>query len=326
MLGPGYTATRIPLGSDAEGPLLATVVHRDPVGPTPAGSLLVLHGWSDYVFHRPLLEAMAARGFDVWALDLRKYGRSLLPGQTPTAIGDLDEYDRELSCVLEHIGQGRPPVVLAHSAGGLIAALWAVRRPWTVRGLILNSPWLEMHLGPVARRMIAPVAAALAWARPSAGLPRGDDHYARIIHREHGGLHDFDLALKPAGGHRMPVETFDAVLEGQRRLREAGPLPLPVLVLHSSRSRWRPRFDERMRRADVVLDVHSLAVAAARLGPRVRTVALDGAVHDVFLSGRAVRAEALAAVDRWLDEELAVPRTMRPSAGAPSPGDPPTEL
>lgn len=298
-------------------------MHREPAGPAPAGSLLVLHGWSDYVFQRSLLEALASRGFDVWGLDLRKHGRSLLPGQTPTAIEDVDQYDLELGRVLELIGPDRPPLVLAHSAGGLIAALWAQRHPGTVRGLVLNSPWIELHLGPVARRLVTPVARAIATARPTATYPQGPDHYARTIHRDHGGQHRFELAWKPAGGHRMPAVTFAALLEGQRRLRAAGPLPVPTLVLHSAHSRLRPRFDERMRRADVVLDVHAMAAAAARLGPQVRSVALEGALHDVFLSDEAVQEAAFRALDHWVAEQFPAPRTMREDREEEPPGGPP---
>ncbi|WP_259557598.1 alpha/beta hydrolase [Brachybacterium sillae] len=272
-------------------------MHRD--GPADGEPVLVLHGWSDYVFDRPLLERLAARGHDVWALDLRKHGRSLRPGQTPTAIDSLLDLDDEIGAALTVIGRHRPPVLVAHSTGGLVAALWAARYPWSIRGLVLNSPWLDMHLttwlGRVARRPVARLA------RPGRALPRGWSHYARTVHRDYGGTYDFDLEWKPARGHPLPLSTLGAVLEAQHLLRHAPAITLPTLVLHSDRSLLGPRFREGMRRADTVLDVRTLARAARRLGPQVQVEAIPGARHDVFLSESAVRERAIRRVETFLD-------------------------
>ena len=333
ILGEGYTAHRIDLGADEEGPLIATLVHRVPaagagvVGPPGAEKppILMMHGWSDYVFDRDLMEHLGHSGHDVWGLDLRKYGRSLLPGQTATAIDHLNRYDAEIGASLRIIGRERPPIMLAHSTGGLIAALWAQRSPGTVRGIALNSPWLEMHLGPVTRSLAeAPVRLLADRLRQRPILPFGSDHYARTTHRDFGGPHDYDLTLKPAGGHRLPATTLSAIIDGQRRLAAAGPLSIPVLVLHSARSRIGPRFTEEMRRADSVLDIRSLAAAAARLGPEVRIEPVEGARHDVFLSDADARSSAVAILDDWLKTPSRSTSTMNApdrtaEAGTPVP-------
>lgn len=315
VLGDGYSTHRIDLGADDEGPLLATLVHRRP-GDDAAGPgrppILLMHGWSDYVFDRDLMEHLGRRGYDVWGLDLRKYGRSLLPGQTPTEVDHLNRYDEEIGASLRIIGRDRPPVLLAHSTGGLTATLWAQRHPGTVRGLALNSPWLEMYLGPVARALVeAPVRLLADRLGGKPILPAGSDHYARTTHRDYGGDYDYDLTLKPAGGHRFPADTLNAVIDGQRRLAAAGPLAIPVLVMHSSLTRIGSRFTEEMRRADSVLDVRALASAAEKLGPEVRIEGIVGARHDVFLSDADVRARALAILDDWLETAAPAAPTMR---------------
>lgn len=326
MLGEGYSTHRIDLGADAEGPLIATLVHRrrrrdDAVPARPP--ILFMHGWSDYVFDRGLMEHLGGRGHDVWGLDARKHGRSLLPGQTPTEVDHLNRYDEEIGASLRIIGRDRPPVLLAHSTGGLVAALWAQRHPGTVRGLALNSPWLEMHLGPATRALAeTPVRLLADRLGPRPILPVGHDHYARTTHRDFGGPYDYDLTLKPPGGHRFPADTLSAVLDGQRRLAAAGPLAIPVLVLHSTRTRIGRRFTEEMRRADSVLDVRSLAAAAEKLGPLVRIEAIEGARHDVFLSDADVRPRALALLDDWLETAAPPPPTMSTPDRAADPGTP----
>ena len=134
-----------------------------------------------------------------------------------------------------------------------------------------------MHLGPVTMSLAeAPVRLLADRLRERPILPFGRDHYARTTHRDFGGPYDYDLTLKPAGGHRLPAATLSAIIDGQRRLAAAGPLSIPVLVMHSARSRIGPRFTEEMRRADSVLDVKSLAAAAAGLGLDVRIEADRG--------------------------------------------------
>ena len=311
VLGEGYTAQHIALAPDAEGPVHATLVHRlerETDAPPPPGGrripILIGHGWSDYVFDRDLQEHLGGQGFDIWSLDLRKYGRSLLPGQTPTAIDHLNRYDEEIGASLRVIAAGEPdnpPVLLSHSLGGLIATLYAQRHPGAVRALALNSPWLEMHLGPAVRHLASgPVRTVAERLADQPILPRGSEHYARTTHRDYGGQYDYDLALKPPGGHRFPASTLAAVLDGQRRASEAGPLAIPVLVLHSRRTRIGAVFTEEMRRADTVLDVHAMAWAAKQLGPEVRIAEIDGARHDVFLSDPDAREAALEILDDWL--------------------------
>ena len=180
-----------------------------------------------------------------------------------------------------------------------------------------------MHLGPGTRALLeAPVRrlAGVLGERPI--LPHGSDHYARTTHRVLGGDYDYDLELKPPGGHPFPASTLHAVLDGQRRLAAAGPLAAPVLVMHSTRSQIAFRFDARMGHADAVLDVRSLAAAARRLGTRVRIVPIARARHDVFLSDPAVRERAIAVLDDWLETDLPAAPTMT-GTGRTAGGDAP---
>ena len=55
-----------------------------------------MHGFADYFFQTGYAEWWTERGYDFYALDLRKYGRSLRPHQTPNYVTDLREYFAEL--------------------------------------------------------------------------------------------------------------------------------------------------------------------------------------------------------------------------------------
>jgi len=70
-------------------------------------------------------------GYDFYALDLRKYGRSLLLHQTPHVCLELREHFPELDAAHQRITERdghQQVVVVGHSTGGLIAPLWAHER------------------------------------------------------------------------------------------------------------------------------------------------------------------------------------------------------
>ena len=104
ILGPPFEQLTLPLEPDDEGPVDATLVRAVADRPLLAALLgdrralhdvdvLYVHGWSDYFFQRSLARYWTDRGADFYALDLRKYGRSLRSGQTAGYIADLATYD-----------------------------------------------------------------------------------------------------------------------------------------------------------------------------------------------------------------------------------------
>lgn len=133
VLGSGYEYRTLELGRDpdGEGDIAATLVRHlpDPDVVSTADAVLYVHGFTDYFFQQHLAEHFAARGHRFYALDLRKCGRSLRPGQTPHFISDLAFYDAELNASLRAIGADTDANVLVagHSTGGLVTSLWLDR-------------------------------------------------------------------------------------------------------------------------------------------------------------------------------------------------------
>ena len=161
VLGEGYERLTLPLADDDEGPVVATLVRKVPPGPAEtvpdAGiDVVYIHGWSDYFFQTELADFWTAQGARFFALDLRKYGRSLRPGQTPGFVADLSTYDEDIAAALQVIGPRRL-VLMGHSTGGLTVSLWAARHPDQVSALVLNSPWLELQTRHVGRIALSPI-------------------------------------------------------------------------------------------------------------------------------------------------------------------------
>lgn len=315
---PGYWQQTLPLGPDphGEGDLVATLVRRGDRGGG-GHAVLGLHGYTDYFFNTELADHFAERGFDFYALDLHKCGRSHRPGQTPHFTTDLAGYDAELDRALEVItaasgADGPVRVCLyGHSAGGLIATLWLdrLRRRGAashVGGLVLNSPFFDLH-GPAILRTAPTSAALVALARfrkrqvirqPTAG------GYGTSLHRDYAGEFDYDLDLKPLGGFPVTFGWINAIRRGQAKLHRGLDVGVPNLLLRSDRSVPEAPDPESIQRGDAVLDVRQIARWAGCVGDRQTVVPITDAKHDVFLSLAAPRAAAYAELNRWLDHYL----------------------
>ncbi len=315
VLGAGFEQLTLPLGSDDEGEIVATLVRHLPTlslakrlfgDPRPLADVDVLyvHGWSDYFFQTRLARFFADRGARFFALDLRKYGRSLRPGQTPGYITDLDDYDDDIGAALDAMDRdGRRLVLMGHSTGGLTLSLWASRHPGVASAVILNSPWLEFQLSGLGRAALAPVVGLRARLHPLDVAPQVDlGFYTRAQH-EVADPDDpvvIDPAWRPDQTMAVYAGWFNAVLVGHSRVAAGLSIDVPICVLLSARSVLPTRWSDELTRTDSVLNVDEIARAALKLGSSVTVERIDGAIHDVFLSRHEARDAAYARLERWV--------------------------
>lgn len=306
VLGPPYERHTIDLGTDDEGPVVATLVRRRAEHPT-GRAVLYVHGFVDYFFQTHVADYFAARGWDFYALDLRKYGRSLLPHQTANFCLDLGDYFPELDAAAKIIrADDTHDVVLGmgHSTGGLIISLWAHARrdAGLVDGLFLNSPFFDLNLPWVLRRPGAAAVARLAPRAPKRAVAPGlGTVYGESLHADHRGEWAYDLTWKPLAGFPIRAGWLAAIRRGQQQLRTGLTIPVPMLVAASARSFKGLRWREAAATADAVLDVEHMVRWAPRLGRHVTLVRVDGGLHDLTLSAPAVRDTVLTEVGRWAD-------------------------
>ena len=304
VLGAGFEQTTLDLGEDDEGPVVATVV-RGTGMPADAPAVLYVHGFNDYFFQRHLAERCQAEGYAFYALELRKCGRSLLPGQTPHFCTELTDYHPELSLAarLLRYEVGHPRlVVLAHSTGALTASLWAhsVRRTGVVDALVLNSPWFDLNARWFHRVVATRVLATVGPLDPMHVVANGRSAYSHHLHVSHGGRWDYDQRLKPPEGFPVRAGWLRAVRRGQARLARGLEITAPVLVARASASGPNSMDNPDLDRQDTVIDVRHIAARAPLLGPDVTQVAIEDGVHDLSLSAPGPREAYFTAVFTWL--------------------------
>lgn len=311
VLGDGFEQQTLPLGDDAEGEVVATLVRARPhAGARLFGEfrdidVLYVHGWSDYFFQVELARFFTDRGARFSALDLRNYGRSLRPGQASGYVAALDVYDADIAAALDALGtarEGRRLVLLGHSTGGLTLTLWAARHPGVADALVLNSPWLELQLGPLGRQALAPLVNARARFDPLGTHPVVDLGFYTRAQRELGTLPDSPEGWRPAQGFPTHPGWLAAVIAGHARVASGVDVGCPALVLLSQRSTSALSWNDTMLSSDSVLVVDDIARAATRIARTVTIARIDGALHDVFLSAPEAKDAAFTALETWMTQ------------------------
>ncbi|PPB47976.1 alpha/beta hydrolase [Arthrobacter pityocampae] len=313
ILGPDYEARTLPLRPDDEGDVVATLVRRT----VPGGSrraVLYVHGFVDYFFQTHLADAWRAAGFDFYALDLRKYGRSVREHQTPNYVTSLEEYDEELDEAARIIREDEGHdvlVVMGHSTGGLVTSLWAHRRrgQGIVDALVLNSPWFDLNASLFQRTLGTAAVHRLGTLRPRAVVGKLGSAYGRYLHRESGGEWDYDLVWKPHSGFPVVAGWLRAIRRGHTELNRGLAIDCPVFVACSDATSNPAKEPERISSTDVVLDVAHIAGRAPKLGRLVTIVRIAGGIHDLALSPEPARSRFFDELGRW--QEAYVPGADR---------------
>ena len=313
VLGKPYVAETLTLRDDHEGEVVATLVHR-PAYTTKSGArsrsrtttkaVLHVHGFADYFFQTGYADWWTDRGYDFYALDLRKYGRSLREHQTPNYVTDLSEHFDEIEEAWNRIvgRDGHDHVILsAHSTGGLVVGLWAdTWQPEQLAGMVLNSPWTDLAGSTALRLASTPVLNQVGVRQPMREIKRQvSGLYARSLHREHEGEWDFDLLWKPVQSFTVYAGWLRAIRNGHTRLHQGLDVRCPVLVLSSGRSSQPTEMGEDVHGTDIVLDVAQIRQWATAFGPHVTYVAVEGARHDVVLSRPGPREQVYDTIERW---------------------------
>lgn len=317
LLGPRFETATLPL-DPMDPDLVITLVRPVERPEQPRAVLLHVHGYNDYFFQDHLAAAVGAAGMVLYAVDLRRSGRSLRAGQVPHLVADLREHAVDLSLAVAAVRAVQPDaplVVHAHSTGALATVLWAhgLTRPGTVLrdpgatpdALVLDGPFLALRGSSFERFVSAGAGRALGRLAPLAVLRSSPSHYAWRLHEEHGGRWRFDEGLKRPGGLPARAAWLRAVVAGQDRVARGLEISVPVLVARSARSGPDRLTNPVADSEDTVLDVASMARVGRRLGPDVTELVVDGAVHDLTLSARVARETYLRAMLAWVARVVA---------------------
>jgi alpha-beta hydrolase superfamily lysophospholipase len=201
---------------------------------------------------------------------------------------------------------------MGHSTGGLIAALYCAEGEQRdlVHTLILNSPFLEFNQPAAMRAALLPASQVIGKYWPYAKLPLSFPAvYGESLHKSKRGEWDYNLQWKPINGFPVYWGWVRGIHRAHKHVQAGLHLQIPVLLLHSDASASPVKWQDNSMRADTVLNVEDIKRYGPGIGSNVTLVEVTGGMHDLFLSAKAVREQALCVVLAWLAQPSSVQAT-----------------
>lgn len=308
ILGEDYQQLTLNFADDYDGKVVATLVRKKAAEATKK-AVLYIHGFADYFFQKEMAEQFNQHGYDFYALDLRKYGRSKLPHQKLYYVLDLREYDAEISKALEVISQeNHNQVVLAgHSTGGLIATLYAAHYPdhRLIKAVWNNSPFYDFYKSVIEKKVGIPLLSEVGKRLPNAKFPSGlNPWYTPSLHKDFYGEWDFNLDWKPKTMPFVHLSFVTAIHEAQKEIHQGVTLNVPTLIMHSHQSKFPKKWGIDAQQSDVILDVNDMTQNAKKMRGDVQTLSIQNGLHDLVLSAPSVREQVYQQLFAWLAEKI----------------------
>lgn len=307
LLKQGFECATIEMPDDYDGKVITTLIRKIKPGNTRAA--LYVHGFSDYFFQAEMADQYLDHGFDFYALDLRKYGRSHLPHQRLFDVRNIHEYDADIDTALRVIKQaGYPKIVLnGHSTGGLIIACYAHRNKGKefFDAMVMNSPFFDMNQNWFTEHITVPVGSFWGAMFPRAIAPGGiSPYYGYSIHRSYYGEWTFDTAWKPIVIPPVNFGWVRAIHKAHKEVQKGNVLNKPCLVMRSGKSVYGKSWHTDFSKGDAVLDVEDIDKYGRRLGPETKVIIIENGLHDLTLSSGATRNKMYEELFSWLQSTL----------------------
>lgn len=301
----GFDCLTLQYPDDYDGTVEATLIRHESASPTQQ-AVLYIHGYGDYFFQAHLAEAFNAHGYHFYALDLRKYGRSLRPHHHANFCKSLEEYFPEIDDAIQIITAQHHIerlVLKGHSTGGLIASLYATSGTYRNRvdGLVLNSPFFDWYLPAMAKRAI-PILGTMGAVFPFLALEDNKPvPYFLSLYEDYHGEWYMNKAWRPLTGFPIYSGWVRAINKAHQCVREGLTIDCPILMMSSDKSYQASSWTPVYQTADTILNVEHMRSHIQYLGDRVTHIEIVDGQHDLFLSRADVREKASKALFLWLD-------------------------
>jgi acylglycerol lipase len=192
------------------------------------GAIVVVPGFNSHGgYYSWVAQKLAALDLLVYAVDLRGRGKS---GGERFFVNSFDDYVNDVEVLVSSVKSGAPDLpifMLGHSAGGVVACLYALEHPGDLCGLICES---------------------FAYQLPASGFAltalKGLSHIAPHAHVLK--LKNLDFSRDPAiveamnadqliAGESQSSRTIAAMIKADERLKaQFSSITLPVLILHGT--------------------------------------------------------------------------------------------
>ena len=300
---PFYSSGRFGGFSGAGGLKISTVVfdRKDS-----RGALVILPGKSEtYLKYAELFYDLQDLPLSLYAMDHRGMGFSQrpLPDRLKMHVERFGQYVEDLAAFVDTVVKAdghKKLYLLGHSTGALIAALYMEQHPETLQAGVLCSPFFDVAIGPVPGFVTRTLARLLDRPgrkeqygpgqrdikRPEFRSNRITNSYPRWSLWEEQIIPNTE-AIQFGGVTNHWLR--ESLVAGQRAVREAGKITVPLLLLQAEQdSMVRLGAQDRF----------------CRRAPECTRALIRGAKHEILIEEDNTRAEAIARIKGFLADQL----------------------
>ncbi|WP_313236620.1 alpha/beta hydrolase [Delftia acidovorans] len=245
-------------------------------------TVLLVHGLGEHIGrYEALARRLNAWGYAVRGYDQYGHGRSAGPRGGLTADDRLlDDLAAVVDATRAQQPAGQPLVLLGHSLGGLVAALFVARAIRPVDALVLSSPAFDVGLSPIQKLLVGTLPRLVPDLRVSNGL--------QIPYLSHDAAVCDAYRSDPLCHDRICARLARFLAQGGPQvLVRAGQWSVPSLLLWAG--------DDRL-----VAPAGSQAFADRSPPAVVQAQCFDGAYHELFNERDDFAAPVFARLRDWL--------------------------
>ncbi len=301
----GYEARYVNQGEAFDGPCRSTII-RKLCKDKSTKAFLYVHGFNDYFFQSEMGQRFVDSGYNFYAVDLRRYGRSRELWQYPFNIRDQKEYFADIDSALSQIRKdGNTDITLGgHSTGGLTVAYFGAMRGKEVgvNRIVTDSPFLEWNYSSFMRNIAVPVVGFFGKFFKNAKIKQSHcDGYAYSLLKEYYGEWTYNTDWKMIYSPPVTASWVNAINSAQSKLmRNAKNISVPILVMHSSRKIDGCNYTPDFQTGDAVLDPEMIQKQGMKLGSERVVCAIDSGLHDLILSNERPRETAYDSIFNFI--------------------------
>lgn len=247
--------------------------------------ILVVHGAGEHCDrYRHFAEYFTARGYAVAALDHPGHGKS---DGIPGFIGRFDDYIETLRAFQQRVDNNfpqLPKVLLGHSMGGLVSALYLLEKQDEFVGCVMSGPLIKSELAPGAVQMVA--VRVLSVLLPRLGIlsldPKGVSRDPEVV---------ADYVDDPLVHHgKFSVRWVRELFAAMNRIQErAADITLPMLIMHGGQDSMTSPAGSHLLHDRISSASKSLKI-------------YDELYHEIFLEPE--KEQVLGDLLAWMDELL----------------------
>ena len=245
-------------------------------------TVLLVHGLGEHIVrYEALARRLNAWGYAVRGYDQYGHGRSAGPRGGLTSDGRLlDDLAAVVDATRAQQPAGQPLVLLGHSLGGLVAALFVARAIRPVDALVLSSPALDVGLSPIQKLLVGTLPRLVPDLRVSNGL--------QIPYLSHDAAVCDAYRADPLCHDRICARLARFLAQGGPQvLARAGQWGVPSLLMWAG--------DDML-----VAPAGSQAFADRAPPAVVQAQRFDGAYHELFNERDDFAAPVFARLRDWL--------------------------